>query len=86
MARRRRRAEPGRTLLIQAVTVWFLWLCLSQVPHVGKTFAALAVGLAWGLLCGWRFRGRVERTMRRLVRRALWYAGVELRAPRGRRR
>lgn len=86
MARRRRRAGPGRALLVQAVTVWFLWLCLNAIPHVTSTVAALIAGAGWGLLAGWRFRGRIERTLRRLVRRALWYAGVEIRGPRGRRR
>lgn len=86
MTRRRRRTGPGRRLLVQVVTVWFLWLCLDAIPHVNSTAAALTVGAAWGMLTGWRFRGHVERTLRRLVRRALWYAGVEVRGPRRRRR
>lgn len=85
MSRHRRRAGPGRRLVVQAVTVWLFWVGLRHVPHVSSAVAALAVGAGWGLLAGWRFRGRIERTMRRLVRRALWYAGVEIRSPRRRR-
>jgi putative flippase GtrA len=85
MARRRRRAGPGERLLIQAITVWFLWYVLSHVPHVTSTAAALIAGAVWGLLAGWRFRGRIERSMRRLVRRAFWRFGVRVSFP-GRRR
>jgi NhaP-type Na+/H+ or K+/H+ antiporter len=85
MTRRRNRPGPGRRLLVQAVTVWLIWLGLRHVPHVSGTAAALVAGAAWGLLAGWRFRGRLERSMRRLVRRAFWRFGVRVSFP-GRRR
>lgn len=86
MARRRSRPGLGQRLLVQGVTVWFLWLCLDHVPHVSSAVAALGAGAAWGLLAGWRFRGRVERTLRRLIRRAFWCVGIRITfAGRGRR-
>jgi hypothetical protein len=84
VSRRRRRASiPG--LLVHAVLLALAWTALTDVLHLGHTAAALVLGATWGLLAGWRFRGHVERTMRRLVRRAFWRFGVRVSFP-GRRR
>ena len=87
MAHRRRRAGPGQRLLVQAVTVWFLWRGLTHVPHVSETVAALIAGAAWGLLAGWRVRGRANRFLRRLINRVIWRMGIRISfVGRGRRR
>lgn len=83
MARRRRRAGPGTRLVILAITAWFLWYLLNRIPRLSSTAAALitglAVGILWGLVTGWRFRGTVDRAIRRLIWRLIHRWGHRIR-------
>lgn len=78
MSRRRRRgfALPGWVLW--AAFSWLAWAALAH--WIGLTGPATTLGLAaiWGALAGWHWRGRFERWLRRLLRRALWRFGIHV--------
>lgn len=75
---RRRRPSTGRRMVVQAVTVWFLWWVLTRHLHTPDGAAWLIAGAAWGLLIGWRLRGRAHRFLRRLINRFVWRLGIRI--------
>lgn len=84
MSRRRHRTS-GRTLLADAAAAVLVWALVAHLLHIPGPAATLAAGATFGLLAGWRLRGRFERWLRRLVRRAFWRFGVRVSFPRRRR-
>lgn len=81
MSRRSRRSVSPALLvwLALALLAWNALTGPARLPHVAAALIlGAAAGAGWGLAAGWRFRGRVDRAIRRALGYLIWRWGVRV--------
>lgn len=75
MRHRRHRSSPA-AMLVQ-IALWLLaWQALTGPAHLPHVAAGFILGAAWGIAAGFKLRGRLDRAVRRCMRRLIWRWGL----------